>query len=83
MRRVRPEQNAEREPDTTFEKIGPELSYPNTGVPMRLTKDFPQLEQLNDDVGPLSLRKSAKLLLHGGIDGQKFFQRPPSNCQAA
>jgi hypothetical protein len=50
---------------------------------MRLAKDLAQLQQVKDDVGPFSWRKSAKLLLHGGIDEQRFFQKVPSNCQAA
>ncbi len=50
---------------------------------MRLTKDLAQLEQLKYDLGPLFLRKSAKLLLHDGIDEQRFLQKPPSHCQSA
>ena len=81
--RRNPEERAQSEPDPTLEQIVAEFSNPQPCMLMRMTENVPKLEQLKNDVGSLVWRQCAELLLHAGIDEQRFFQEPPSRCQAA
>jgi len=51
-----PEEHTPGKPDPTLEQITSQLPDPEAGVPMRLTENVPQFEQLKNDFGALVSR---------------------------
>src|SRR5207248_10277681 len=74
-------ENASRQANTALKEIRAQFSYSKASVSMRLTEGFAQLEQFKNGAGALFFRKSAQLLLVGGIEEKRFFQEPLSGCR--